>query len=105
MDFTVNSNPQGHVEIELFGDVPVGSRRFHQLAIGENGVGYRLSKIDGVSKVRSCPLLLGRMLVLSLSFCSLVPCVLIGLHPELILLKNMRASLALHAFQGEKVAG
>lgn len=52
MEFTVNSNPQGRVEIEMFGDVPVGSRRFHQLAVGTDGVGYRLSKIDGVSKVR-----------------------------------------------------
>ncbi|KAK9821515.1 hypothetical protein WJX74_005994 [Apatococcus lobatus] len=50
MDFAVNSNPQGRIEIELFSDVPVGSRRFHQLAIGDRGVGYRLSKIDGVSK-------------------------------------------------------
>ncbi|KAK9835083.1 hypothetical protein WJX84_011413, partial [Apatococcus fuscideae] len=50
LEFNVNSAPKGRVEVELFDDAPVGSERFHQLAVGTDGVGYRLSKVDGVSK-------------------------------------------------------
>ena len=39
-------------QIQLFGDVPVGSARFADLARGVEGVGYRRSKIDFVSPVR-----------------------------------------------------
>ena len=39
-------------QIQLYGDVPVGSARFADLARGVEGVGYRRSKIDFVSPVR-----------------------------------------------------
>jgi len=38
-------------QIQLYGDVPVGSARFADLARGVEGVGYRRSKIDFVSPV------------------------------------------------------
>ena len=40
------------MQIQLYGDVPVGSARFADLVRGVQGVGYRRSKIDFVSPVR-----------------------------------------------------
>ena len=39
-------------QIQLYGDVPVGAARFADLAQGNQGVGYRRSKVDFVSAVR-----------------------------------------------------
>ena len=38
------------MQIQLYGDVPVGAARFADLARGVQGVGYRNSKIDFVNE-------------------------------------------------------
>lgn len=48
IDVKIDGKPAGRVVIELYGDVAVGSQRFADLAVGKIGVGYRLSKFDGI---------------------------------------------------------
>ncbi|PNH03852.1 Peptidyl-prolyl cis-trans isomerase H, partial [Tetrabaena socialis] len=47
-DVTIDGEPAGRITIELFGDVEAGASRFAQLAAGQQGVDYRLSKFNGV---------------------------------------------------------
>ena len=51
LDLSVDGEPRGRLVIKLAGDAPVGTRRFAQLSQGLNGVGYRLSKFDGIAQV------------------------------------------------------
>ncbi len=51
LDLSVDGEPRGRLVIKLTGDAPVGTRRFAQLSQGLNGVGYRLSKFDGIAQV------------------------------------------------------
>jgi hypothetical protein len=37
--------------VQLFPDVPIGAQRFADLAMGKQGVAYRLSKFDGIFDV------------------------------------------------------
>ena len=50
-DVSVDGEPKGRLVIQLSGDAPVGTKRFAQLSQGLNGVGYRLSKFDGIAQV------------------------------------------------------
>ncbi|KAL0022596.1 hypothetical protein WJX77_007327 [Trebouxia sp. C0004] len=50
LDLSVDGEPRGRLVIKLTGDAPVGTRRFAQLSQGLNGVGYRLSKFDGIAQ-------------------------------------------------------
>ena len=50
-DVTVDGEPKGRLVVQLSGDAPVGTKRFAQLSQGLNGVGYRLSKFDGIAQV------------------------------------------------------
>lgn len=47
----MDGEPKGRLVIELSGDAPVGTQRFVELSQGLNGVGYRLSKFDGIAQV------------------------------------------------------
>ncbi|KAK9816789.1 hypothetical protein WJX72_005123 [[Myrmecia] bisecta] len=49
LDISVDREPRGRIVIKLFKDVPLGAARFAALAEGQGGVGYRLSKVDGIS--------------------------------------------------------
>ena len=51
-DVSVDGEPKGRLVIQLSGDAPVGTQRFAQLSQGLNGVGYRLSKFDGIAQVQ-----------------------------------------------------
>lgn len=51
LDVTLDGEPKGRLVIQLSGDAPVGAKRFAQLSQGLNGVGYRLSKFDGIAQV------------------------------------------------------
>ena len=51
LDVTVDGELKGRLVIQLSGDSPVGAKRFAQLSQGLNGVGYRLSKFDGIAQV------------------------------------------------------
>lgn len=51
LDLSVDGEPKGRLVIQLTGDAPVGTKRFAQLSQGLNGVGYRLSKFDGIAQV------------------------------------------------------
>lgn len=51
LDLTVDGEPKGRLVIQLSSDAPTGTRRFAQLSEGLNGVGYRLSKFDGIAQV------------------------------------------------------
>lgn len=50
-DVSVDGEHKGRLVIQLSGDAPVGTQRFVQLSQGLNGVGYRLSKFDGIAQV------------------------------------------------------
>ena len=52
LDIEIDKNPAGRVVVELYDDVPIGSQRFADLAVGKDGVGYRLSKFDAITQVR-----------------------------------------------------
>jgi peptidyl-prolyl cis-trans isomerase B (cyclophilin B) len=54
LDVRIESKPVGRIVVDLFPDVPVGSARFADLALGKEGVAYRLSKFDGVFDVSCC---------------------------------------------------
>jgi peptidyl-prolyl cis-trans isomerase B (cyclophilin B) len=47
-DLKLEGQPAGRLVIELFSDVTVGASRFRDLAVGKEGVGYRLSRVDGI---------------------------------------------------------
>jgi len=51
LDVKVEGDKIGRIVIDLFDDVRVGSQRFADLAEGKEGVGYRLSKFDGIFPV------------------------------------------------------
>lgn len=51
LDVNVEGKPLGRIVIALAGDAKVGSQRFADLAEGKEGVGYRLSKFDGIFPV------------------------------------------------------
>jgi hypothetical protein len=53
LDVKVEGERLGRIVVELLDDVAVGSQRFADLAEGKQGVGYRLSKFDGIFSV-SC---------------------------------------------------
>ncbi|KAL3135940.1 hypothetical protein ABBQ32_006984 [Trebouxia sp. C0010 RCD-2024] len=50
LDVSLDGEPKGRLVIQLSGDAPVGAKRFAQLSQGLNGVGYRLSKFDGIAQ-------------------------------------------------------
>ncbi len=47
----VDGQSQGRILVELFDDVPIGSRRFMDLAEGHEGISYQLSKVDAIAPV------------------------------------------------------
>ncbi|GAX79772.1 hypothetical protein CEUSTIGMA_g7212.t1 [Chlamydomonas eustigma] len=47
-DLKLEGQAAGRLVIELFTDVTVGASRFRDLAVGKEGVGYRLSRVDGI---------------------------------------------------------
>ena len=47
----VDGQSQGRIVVELFDDVPIGSRRFMDLAEGHEGISYQLSKVDAIAPV------------------------------------------------------
>lgn len=51
LDVSVDGELKGRLVIQLSEDAPVGTKRFSQLSQGLNGVGYRLSKFDGIAQV------------------------------------------------------
>jgi peptidyl-prolyl cis-trans isomerase B (cyclophilin B) len=53
LDVKVEGEKLGRIVIELLDDAAVGGQRFADLALGKQGVGYRLSKFDGIFSV-SC---------------------------------------------------
>lgn len=53
LDVSVDRKPFGRIVVQLFDDVPTGSQRFADLAVGKQGVGYRLSKFDALREVNS----------------------------------------------------
>jgi hypothetical protein len=50
-DVKVEGQPAGRIVISLFDDVKTASQRFADLAEEKEGVGYRLSKFDGIFPV------------------------------------------------------
>ncbi len=50
-DMNVDGQSQGRIVVELFDDVPIGSRRFMDLAEGHEGISYQLSKVDAIAPV------------------------------------------------------
>lgn len=50
LDLNVDGQPKGRLVIQLDGEAPVGTKRFADLSKGLNGVGYRLSKFDGIAQ-------------------------------------------------------
>lgn len=59
LDVKVEGQAIGRIVIGLLDDVKVGAQRFADLAEGKEGVGYRLSKFDGIYSVSfSCTQLL-----------------------------------------------
>lgn len=54
MEVKLEGQPIGTITVELLPDVaPVGAERFVDLTVGKQGVGYRLSRFDGIFQVRS----------------------------------------------------
>jgi hypothetical protein len=51
LDVKVEGENLGRIVIELLDDAAVGGQRFADLALGKQGVGYRLSKFDGIFSV------------------------------------------------------
>lgn len=51
LDVKVEGQAVGRIVIRLLEDAKVGSQRFADLAEGKEGVGYRLSKFDGIYSV------------------------------------------------------
>lgn len=50
-DMNVDGQSQGRIVVQLFDDVPIGSRRFSDLAEGHEGISYQLSKVDAIAPV------------------------------------------------------
>ena len=50
-DMNVDGQSQGRIVVQLFDDVPIGSRRFMDLAEGHEGISYQLSKVDAIAPV------------------------------------------------------
>ena len=50
VDLSRDGSPMGRVIMSIFGDPPLGTQRFLQLAQRSAG-GYRLSRVDGISDV------------------------------------------------------
>lgn len=50
-DVKVEGQPAGRIVISLFDDAKTASQRFADLAEEKEGVGYRLSKFDGIFPV------------------------------------------------------
>lgn len=50
-DVKVEGQPAGRIVIRLFDDAKTASQRFADLAEEKEGVGYRLSKFDGIFPV------------------------------------------------------
>ncbi|EIE24486.1 cyclophilin-like protein [Coccomyxa subellipsoidea C-169] len=48
-DMNVAGESQGRIVVQLFDDVPIGSRRFMDLAEGHEGISYQLSKVDTIA--------------------------------------------------------
>lgn len=56
LDVKVEGESVGRIVVELADDVKVGAQRFADLAEGKQGVGYRLSKFDGIFNVSNTSL-------------------------------------------------
>lgn len=54
LDVRVEGENIGRIVVELLGDAGVAGQRFADLAEGKQGVGYRLSKFDGIYSVSCC---------------------------------------------------
>jgi peptidyl-prolyl cis-trans isomerase B (cyclophilin B) len=53
MDVKLEGESIGTITFELLSDAaPVGAARFQDLVVGKEGVGYRLSRFDGIFPVR-----------------------------------------------------
>ena len=52
LDINVDGQPRGRIVISLFDDVPVASQRFMDLARGQDGISYQLSKVAEIGPVR-----------------------------------------------------
>lgn len=54
VEVKLEGQPMGAITFELLRHVsPVGAQRFADLVVGKEGVGYRLSRFDGIYEV--CP--------------------------------------------------
>lgn len=51
-DVNVDGERKGRIVVQLFDDVPIGSRRFQDLAEGHEGISYQLSKFSTIAPVR-----------------------------------------------------
>ncbi len=58
-DVRIDGEAAGRIVIELLPDAPVGASRFQSLAVGQQGVDYRLSKFNGVFDVRPVRMMMG----------------------------------------------
>ena len=52
LDINVDGQPKGRIVISLFDDVPVASQRFMDLAQGQEGISYQLSRVAEIGPVR-----------------------------------------------------
>ena len=52
-DINVDGQSAGRIVVSLFSDVPVGSQRFMDIADGQDGISYQLSKVAEVGPVRA----------------------------------------------------
>ena len=60
-DINVDGQSAGRIVVSLFDDVPIGAQRFMDIADGQDGISYQLSKVAEVGPVRLVAG--GRMLV------------------------------------------
>ena len=51
-DINVDGQSAGRIVVSLFNDVPIGSQRFMDIADGQDGISYQLSKVAEVGPVR-----------------------------------------------------
>ncbi len=51
----MDGKPMGRIVISLFDAPPVASQRFLDIARGQNGISYQLSKVAEIGPVRAVP--------------------------------------------------
>jgi peptidyl-prolyl cis-trans isomerase B (cyclophilin B) len=62
LDVKLDGQLLGRITVELLpAAAPVGAARFRDLAVGRQGVGYRLSRFDGVFPVSLRSVFLGAL--------------------------------------------